>query len=435
MKSNSPNSPAAGAKKHPAALRTNKTGHEFPFGEPEQGNVVPLLRRGSRPTAAHEDGVLRATDFTMKAARHLWYPYLPLGKITIFDGDPGRGKSQITVDLAGRITTGEPMPDAGIVVNRNRPAPLPRGVVMICAEDDWGDTILPRLLATVKELKPTWGEVKDRDALNRVAVVGMKKDDHGNVIPLEFPRDVSRVKAAITAVDAVLVVVDPIMAFFGEDTNTGSDASVRKALGPFKELAAETGAAFVLIRHLNKSVDQKAEYRGGGSHGGFVGLARSAWMVGKHPEDVGRFVFVHAKANITVGGRSMTYVIVSRTVQDVDGEDIETSGVEWGEGIDMDADTLMGGHDSRNDAPARDECWEHMSALLAEQDPRPARPMKKLLLEAGHSVDTINRTKRYYGVRSVAGREHGPISGWMWTRQPDTDTPEDTDDDDKGRQS
>src|ERR1035437_6029914 len=214
--------------------------------------VIPFSDRESKPTAAHEDGVLRATDFTMKAARHLWYPYLPLGKITIFDGDPGRGKSMITIDLAARVITGTAMPDAGIVVKRKRSAPPPGGVVMICAEDDWGDTILPRLLAAVNELKPTWGELKVNNGLDRVAVVGMKRDNHGNVVPLEFPRDVARVKEAISAVDAVVVVVDPIMAFFGESTNTGSDASVRKALGPFKELAAETGAAFVLIRHPNK---------------------------------------------------------------------------------------------------------------------------------------------------------------------------------------
>src|ERR1035437_7378491 len=377
--------------------------------------VIPFSDRESKPTAAHEDGVLRATDFTMKAARHLWYPYLPLGKITIFDGDPGRGKSMITIDLAARVITGTAMPDAGIVVKRKRSAPPPGGVVMICAEDDWGDTILPRLLAAVNELKPAWDELKVKNGLDRAAVVGMKKDNHGNVVPLEFPRDVARVKEAISAVDAVLVVVDPIMAFFGEGTDTGSDASVRKALGPFKELAAETGAAFVLIRHLNKSVDLKAEYRGGGSHGGFVGLARSAWMVGKHPDDDGRFVFVHSKANITREGRSMTYVIVSRSVQDDDGDAIETSGVEWGEGIDMDADTMMRGHDSRTDAPARDSCWTDMLMLLEEQGLRPSDEMFRLLKKAGHTEATVRATKKHYGVQSVRRRENGVTAGWDWT--------------------
>ena len=385
-------------------MTTNRSRRVIPFSEP-----------GSKPTAAHEDGVLRATDFTMKAARHLWYPYLPLGKITIFDGDPGRGKSMITIDLAARNITGTAMPDAGVVVKRKRFAPPPCGVVMICAEDDWGDTILPRLLAAVNELKPTWDELKVNNGLDRVAVVGMKRDNHGHVVPLEFPRDVERVKEAISAVDAVLVVVDPIMAFFGEGTNTGSDASVRKALGPFKELAAETGAAFVLIRHLNKSVDLKAEYRGGGSHGGFVGLARSAWMVGKHPDDDGRFVFVHSKANITREGRSMTYVIVSRSVQDGDGDVIETSGVEWGEGIDMDADTMMRGHDSRTDAPARDSCWADMLMLLQEQSLRPSDEMFRLLKKAGHTEATVKAAKKHYGVQSVRRRENGVTAGWDWT--------------------
>jgi len=370
------------------------------------------------PNPRHKDGVLRASDYTMKAARHLWYPYLPLGKITVFDGDPGRGKSQITIDLAARVITGEPMPDAGVIVRRPMRT-TPRGVVMICAEDDWADTVLPRLTAALDDLRPGWTAPEIEEALRRVAVVGMGRDDDGDLLPLEFPRDADRVRDGINAVGAVLVVVDPIMAFFGEKTNTGNDASVRKALGPFKELAGETTAAFVLIRHLNKSVDLKAEYRGGGSHGGFIGLARSAWMVGYHPDEEGVFVFVHAKANITHRGRSIEYVIVPRTVTDPSGEDIPTSGIEWLGGVDMDADTLMRGHDARTDAPARDECWEHMQALLKEQDPRSVAEVTKLLKEAGDTPTTINRTKRHYGVRSVQQRSaDGSIGGWMWTLGP-----------------
>ncbi|KRB47583.1 AAA family ATPase [Terrabacter sp. Root181] len=371
-------------------------------------NVIPL----------HGDGVLRASDFTMRAARHLWYPYLPLGKITVFDGDPGKGKSQITVDLAARVIMGLPLPDMRVHVSVSRPASRKRvspcGVVMVCAEDDWGDTILPRLVGALQE----YGCKDIPAALDRVAVVGMQRSDDGQVRALEFPKDTTKVRQAVKAVDAVLVVVDPIMAFFGEDTNTSSDASVRKALGPFKELAAKTGAAFVLIRHLNKSVDLKAEYRGGGSHGGFIGLARSAWMVGEHPEEPGTYVFVHSKANITVRGRSVRYVIVPREVTDAGGKSIDTSGIEWGEPVDMDADTLLRGHDSRRDAPERDECWENMKALLAERDPRPAREVQRLLQEAGHTLDTIKRTKRHYGVRSVQRREGAAICGWEWTVAP-----------------
>jgi len=355
----------------------------------------------------------------MKAVRWVWYPYLPGGKITIFDGDPGRGKSMITIDLAVRTVTGTAMPDGGVVVKLHAPSTPPRGVVMICAEDDWSDTILPRMTAAVESLKPSWTAAQVREALDRVAVVGMKRDEDNAVIPLEFPRDANRVHEAIAAVGASLVVVDPIMAFFGKTTQTGIDASIRAALGPFKELAGETGAGFVLIRHLNKSVDLKAEYRGGGSHGGFIGLARSAWMVGRHPEEDGQFVFVHSKANITVTGRSLMYVIESRSVTGADGESLDAAGIAWRGGIDMDVDTLLREHDSRNDAPVRDECWAVMCALFDEQDPRAVGEMEKMLKAAGFSADVIKRTKKHYGVRSV--RRYGDnkkIDGWDWTREP-----------------
>lgn len=391
--------PAPKRASSPTAPRKSKT-RDVPFPDDDDDNVVPL----------HRDGVLRASDFRMKVAKHLWHPYLPLGKITVFDGDPGLGKSQITIDLAARVISGTPMPQTGIRRTRQKRVPS-RGVVMICAEDDWADTVLPRLVAALRSLG-----IEDQEAaLSLVAVVGMKRDDKGQVQPLEFPRDAGRVREAIEAVSGVFVVVDPIMAFFGENTNTGSDASVRKALGPFKELAAETSAAFVLIRHLNKSVDLKAEYRGGGSHGGFIGLARSSWLVGEHPDDRGVFVFVHSKANITVKGASIQYVIVGRSVEDGDGKEIETSGIEWQESIDMDANTLLRGHDSRKDAPARDECWVDMSMLLDEQDPRPADLTEGLLKKAGHTAATIKATKKHYGVKSIRRFENGKVTGWDWT--------------------
>lgn len=362
----------------------------------------------------------RASDFTMTSARFLWYPYLPLGKITILDGDPGRGKSMITCDLAARVITGSQMPGGIIFISTKHKEHKPRGVVMICAEDDWSDTILPRLVAAIKSLCPKIdADVGLHECLRRVAVILLPKDDDGKVIPLEFPRDVAVVKQAIAEVDAVFVAVDPIMAFLGSKTNTGADASVRRALSPFKDLAAETGAAFVLVRHLNKSTDLKAEYRGGGSHGGFAGLARSMWMVNNHPDEPNQLVFCHSKSNLSARGGSLTYSIDGREVCSEEGEVIATAGIAWGEDIDMDVDTLMRGHDSRKDAPAREACWDDMRMLLDEQDPRPSVEMAILLKGAGHTADTIKRTKSHYNVHSVRHKDDaGKTTGWDWTRQP-----------------
>lgn len=401
---------------------SNKAKPTRPSAIAAAADSQPKLRvvssdEGTQPT--HKDGVLRASDFRMRNVRWVWNPYLPLGKITIFDGDPGRGKSQITLDLAARITLGLMMPQMGVVRIRARPQQNPpRGVVMICAEDEWSDTVLPRLVCSMIAAKPDITEAEVKAGLDRVAVVNLQRDKDGRVKPLEFPRDVATVKAAIASVRAVLVVVDPIMAFLGEQTNTGSDASVRKALGPFKTLAAETGAAFVLIRHLNKQTDLKAEYRGGGSHGGFIGLARSAWIVAEHPEEPSTFVFVHSKSNVAQRGQSLCYQIVGDEVSDGNGEPIETSRIEWLGSVDMDAETLMRGFDGRKSAPARDECWEDMKALLEEQDPRPTKEMQSLLVLAGHTADTIKRTKSHYKVRSIKQYEDDKIKGWSWTMEP-----------------
>ena len=212
------------------------------------------------------------------------------------------------------------------------------------------------------------------------------------------------------------MIVDPIMAFLGEKKQTNSDPSVRRALSPFKTLAEETGAVVIMVRHLNKQVDLRAEYRGGGSHGGFIGLSRFAFIVGNDPDDEGRFSFVHSKSNLGPKGPAISYQISPfGEVDDADGQPIETAGVVWGAISTMDADTLLRAPDSRKTAPAREACWRDMKALLDEADPRPADEAEKLLKKAGHTADTIQRTKQHHNVYSRQRRENHKIVGWDWS--------------------
>ena len=151
--------------------------------------VVDVLPEPLRPPGA-DAGIALASDIPIRRVRWLWEPYLPLGKVGRLDGDPGRGKSMITAHLVACCVTGAPWP--GAIRRRGQRLRLAYGAVMICAEDDWGDTIRPRLQAAIRRM------VSDADvhaALSRIAVIKLGRDEAtGEVIPLEFPRDIDRVR-------------------------------------------------------------------------------------------------------------------------------------------------------------------------------------------------------------------------------------------------
>jgi hypothetical protein len=327
--------------------------------------------------------------------RWLWPGRLPMGKVAILDGDPDRGKSVISLDLAARTSTGTPMPGE---TDRRPPA----GVVLVCAEDDLEDTIKPRLLAHGADM-------------SRIASVPLQRDEHGNVKPLSIPEDLHRLEVAIRKMGAVLVVIDPITAYLSETINSHNDASVRRATTPLADLAQRTGAAILLIRHLNKSGDLKAEYRGGGSIA-FSGAARSVMVVDEHPDKPGLLVLARVKMNLARGVPSLGYRLEEEPLY-------ECPVVVW-QGIEaIDARTLLAGHDARKDAPAREEACRLLEQLLAD-GPVDAKDAARLMDEASISNRTLKRAKQQLGVVTARKRdEHGKTIGWEWSLPRAEDAP------------
>jgi hypothetical protein len=348
-----------------------------------------------------DGGVRLASEFTLRPVSWLWLGRIPRRKITMHDGDPGRGKSLTYTSITAAITTGRALP--GEVL----PGRPPVGVVIICAEDDWEDTIMPRLLAAGADL-------------DKVATLTLQRDAKGEVIPLTIPKDLYRIRRAIDRVGAELVVIDPIMAYLGEETNSHNDASVRRALAPLKEFAEETGVAVLLVRHLNKNGELKAEYRGGGSIG-FTAQARSALISEFHPTEEGVLVLAQLKNNLAVLAPSLTYKIEPVHVER-DGVQVRVPVIRWGQTVDMTAEELLRGSDGRKESPEKTECWARMSELFAEKDRWPAAEMTKLLNE--FSTSTIKRVRRDHGVRSVRVQgDQGKTTGWDWLA-PDSSGPE-----------
>src|SRR2546426_355266 len=181
----------------------------------------------------------------------LWDKRIPLGKITLLDGDPGMGKSLLALDLAARVSSGLPMPDG---------TPGPQGgVILIAPEDDAGDTLRPRLQAA--------GGDPSR-VLLLTSVPGLETHKMALVDrPFSLSHDLELLERAIERINARLVVLDPLMAVLGGCIDSCRDQEIREVFTPLAHLAERTGCAILIIRHLTKGTSHNALYRRAGSIG------------------------------------------------------------------------------------------------------------------------------------------------------------------------
>lgn len=326
-------------------------------------------------------------DVTEEAVDWLWYHRIPLGMITIVDGDPGKGKSMMTMDLAARVTMGALMPDG-------TEGPT-GGVVILNAEDDMSKTILPRALAAGADPR-------------KIKVVGMVPTGNGKEERLfRLPLDIPLLTDAVREVQAKLVVIDPVLSYLGE-LKGNSDQDVRAALLPLKEMAQREQVAVVLVRHLNKTVGSSALYRGSGSIG-FVGVARQVLLVAEDPDHRDNRIVAVCKSNLGPFASSLAFTIAN----DYEGR----ARCVWIGSSEHTADALVASpKDDGEDKSGVDEAKEVLRHLL-EKGRQRADETKKEAARAGVSAITLKRAKSILGVRSVReGFQKDAV--WYWELPP-----------------
>ena len=224
-----------------------------------------------------------ASDMSLTPIEWLWPGYLPVGSLAILDGDPGLGKSLLTLDLAARLTTGRPWPDGA-------PSPGPAPVLLLGNEDP--DCVIKARLtslgADMPRIYPWTG---------------------AGELPLpRFPKDIRLLDQVLAETRAKFVIIDPVVAFLDGSVISYSDASVRCALHPLAQLAEKHRAAILLVRHLNKDNGPHALYRGGDSIG-FVAACRLAWLAGRDPRMEERLVLAQTKNNFAPRQPSLAYLL------------------------------------------------------------------------------------------------------------------------------
>jgi hypothetical protein len=340
---------------------------------------------GQRPMETSAEVTLESfRDVRAESVRWLWGQRIPLGKLTIFAGDPGKGKSLVTVDVAARISRGGTFPDGAHC-----------GVgdtIFLSAEDDAADTIRPRLDAAEADVS----------RVHRVKAVKVTLGDGTtgeSVFNLE--RDIEKLDDAIGKIPSTqLLVIDPVSAYMGK-VDTHRDAEIRRVLAPLAELASRRRVAVVGVMHLKKG-DTSALLRVSGSIG-FVAAARVVWGFGEDPDAPETRIMVAVKNNLAPLGNGLAYRIEATG---------EVPRIVWQQGIvTLDANAVLsaerGERNGRGERRADAEKW--LLALLAPGEEIPVSEIMAAARNVQFSWRTIEQAKKECGVRAVKrGRT------WAW---------------------
>ncbi len=314
-----------------------------------------------------------------------WDKRIPKGEVTMLDGDPGVGKSLLTVDLAARKSVGRPYPDG---------ASCEAGNVIIVSAEDNDSTIVSRL------------NVHDAE-LSRIRIVTGAFESKGETYALTLPDHVGLLEDVITAKAAGLCIIDPLAAFISEKVDGHKDSSIRRVMAVLTRLAQKTRCAIICVRHLTKQAFiENALYRGGGSIA-IIGSARAGFLVGFDPEDqapafLRKRIFAQYKANLGPITPSLAYGVSIA-------ENEKVAHVEWlkGESKLHANDLLLMQGKKQRDPNALDIAKDFLKIELAS-GPHKSTEIEEKAKEAGISKKTLARAR---GVLRIVPDKDG-AGGW-----------------------
>ncbi|OQB26106.1 MAG: DNA repair protein RadA [Firmicutes bacterium ADurb.Bin182] len=222
--------------------------------------------------------LIRMSDIETEQVRWLWYPFIPYGKVTIIQGDPGEGKTSFVLAMIALLTTGKPLPEETVAAE-------PIRVIYQSAEDGLADTIKPRLEASGADC-------------SRVLVV----DESDKELSLCD----ERLEQAVQETGAKLIVLDPLQAYLGDNVDVHRANEVRPIFKRLCAMVDRTGCAIILIGHMNKAQGLKSSYRGLGSID-FRAAARIVLLVGRLKSDPAVRVVAHDKSSLAPEGKSIAF--------------------------------------------------------------------------------------------------------------------------------
>lgn len=336
------------------------------------------LERFRLPRLVPRERLILASSLQAAPTLWLWEPWIPFGELTVIDGDPGTGKSQISLDIAARLSQGWEMPPAPRKRSGARGRPARGSAVILSSEDGQSKVILPRLQAL-------------RADLDRCLIAGSEAE-----YPIHFPADYPWLRSTIEnlrTAGEVLVVIDPFYGFLATEANTSVDHKMRSLLRPLAAIAQETGAAIVLIRHLNKRSDEDPLYRGGGSIA-LTAHCRSAILLGRDPANPETRIMAMNRSTLGPKPPSLAYQI-----ETVEVETGNTSRIHWVGESGLMAGDIVGRQTRPRGRPSQiEECAEFIRRELAGRE-MPSKELEKLVCEEfGIGERTYKKVRQAAGV-------------------------------------
>ena len=305
--------------------------------------------------------MLRMADVELTSVDWLWFPYIPFGKLTIIQGNPGEGKTYFAMRLAAACTNRKPLPGMETLE--------PFNIIYQTAEDGLGDTVKPRLIEAAADL-------------DRVLVIDEAKR--------ELTLSDERIEKAIIQNGARLIILDPIQAYMGDKADMNKANEVRPIFRRLAEVAERTGCAVILIGHLNKAAGGQSAYRGLGSID-FRAAARSVLLIGRVKREPNVRVIIHDKSSLAPEGKPVAFCL-----------DPET-GFEWIGEYDITADELLSGAGGNN-ATKTEQAEKLILDLLADGKELASEDIEKAAADAGISARTVRAAKKNLDGRITSKR-------------------------------
>ena len=320
----------------------------------------------------------------------LWGGRIPLGRLSLLAGRPGEGKSFLTTDLCARVSTGSPWPDG-------QPGAEPASVLLVCGEDDAGDTIRPRLDAHRADT--------EKIHILKGFTIPAGDDCTRKDCYLDLS-DIGEIDAALSLLpDCRLMIVDPIGSFLGRKTDAHRDNEVRSILAPIGKLAEAHNCAVLMVAHHRKSGGDFADDMILGSKA-FTGIARVVWHLSLDPENEDRRLLLPGKNNLARRGTGLAFTIAG-----------EPPKLWWeADPVEMSADAGMQARkeaaDGRRDRPSdvRDNGAKWLASEL-RGGARKASEIRDATNSAGYNWRTIQRAAEDLG---VVRKPLGFGTGYSW---------------------
>ena len=300
--------------------------------------------------------MIKMSDVQSQTVDWLWYPFIPYGKLTIIQGDPGDGKTTLVLNIAARLSKGEGLDNDMKVAE-------PVNIIYQTAEDGLADTVKPRL------------ELAGADC-EKILVI----DESDKSLSMAD----ERLEEALAKTRAKVLILDPIQAYLGGgmDMNRANEArDMTKKLGV---LAEKYQCAILLIGHMNKASGNKAAYRGMGSID-FFAVARSVLLVGRIEGEPNTRAVVQIKNNLAAFGHPKAFAL-------------SEEGFQWIGDYEITVDEVLGGI-----APKANkiELAKQMLRELAEtQNAVLSNEIFDRAEELGISKRTLENAKKELGIRA-----------------------------------